>query len=449
VKKVLNILKQRWLPIVCVVVVLAALPTAWIFSSKWNDEIIATAQDNAGNKLNELRRAKVTYLIPSVVPGQPDVQLAVAPNPTLTSWVAEQRKQRLEQTRSVLDDATKRNKGAHAPIVDGLFPKPPGDAAALSRQMRTYLETMLGNPARGQDSWYTKALKAAGAGTALDAGALAQLLAEQREREEALAAAQNESGQITAEQQQMINENLVNRRIGEVRRHAQAFSFYADQSVLGDKAFAKSAVIPPPSMEDRAGARAPSHEEGFVWMADAWVLQDLLAAITKANTGLGGERTEVEQSAVKRILSIGIEELPIFASNNQGRGEDEGQSQGPLPTLDAETGRIPLDPSISVTGRLSSTTNQLYDVRRARISMIVASEKLPAIINAFHSTSLMTVTDVDLESIDVWEHMRNGYAYGNEHVVKASMEVEILLLRSWTVPLMPESIRMILGVTSN
>jgi hypothetical protein len=49
----------------------------------------------------------------------------------------------------------------------------------------------------------------------------------------------------------------------------------------------------------------------------------------------------------------------------------------------------------------------------------------------------------------VWEHMRNGYAYGNEHVVKASMEVEILLLRSWTVPLMPESIRMILGVTSN
>ena len=81
--------------------------------------------------------------------------------------------------------------------------------------------------------------------------------------------------------------------------------------------------------------------------------------------------------------------------------------------------------------------------------MIVASEKLPAIINAFHSTSLMTVTDVDLESIDVWEHMRNGYAYGNEHVVKASMEVEILLLRSWTVPLMPESIRMILGVTSN
>ena len=39
-KPVLAFLKQRWLPLVCVVVVLAAIPTAWYFSTNWNETIL-------------------------------------------------------------------------------------------------------------------------------------------------------------------------------------------------------------------------------------------------------------------------------------------------------------------------------------------------------------------------------------------------------------------------
>ncbi|MCB1282426.1 MAG: hypothetical protein KDB18_12970, partial [Salinibacterium sp.] len=78
-KGVLDFLKKRWLPIVCVVVVLATLPTAWIFSQKWNDDILEKAQADAGDKLNKIKRARVTYIVPSVVPGQPDTSIGSPP----------------------------------------------------------------------------------------------------------------------------------------------------------------------------------------------------------------------------------------------------------------------------------------------------------------------------------------------------------------------------------
>jgi hypothetical protein len=115
-------------------------------------------------------------------------------------------------------------------------------------------------------------------------------------------------------------------------------------------------------------------------------------------------------------------------------------------SLVSQPGRVPQDPRVSITGRVSSPENKLFDVRRARIELVVSSEKLPSVIEAFHSTGMMTVTDLDLEPIDVWEDLRQGYAYGNEHVVKASMEIEIVWLRSWTAGLMPATIRAVLGV---
>ncbi len=434
-KPVLAFLKQRWLPIVCVVVVLAALPTAWFFSTSWNEEILKTAEEDAGDKLNRIRRAKVTYVVPSVMPGQQDTTIVSAPNATLTEWAAEQRRQRLEQTSAIVAEATQRNRRGRGPIVEGLYPNPPENDAALKRQMIEYLEMMTGSRRTGGPSWYQRTLEQAGAGQLPPSGEIAQLLAEQREREEAIAAAESEQGRVDPERQAQINENLVSRRIGEYRRHAQGFSFYADQSVLGGHP-----LFPPPTMEARASAQAPAHEEGYMWMADAWLLQDILAAIQTANTGAGGERTEVELSPVKRIVSLRIDQLPLFGG---GSDEEDGSSGG------SGDGRVPHDPSVSITGRISSDANNVYDVRRVELELIVSSENLPRVIAAFHDTGMMTVTDLDIEEFDPWDDLRQGYVYGNEHVVKASMDIEVIWLRSWTTQFMPETVKRILGVNNN
>ncbi len=430
---ILKFLKQRWLPIVCVLVVLGTLPTAWIFSNKWNAEILKTAEDDAGDKLNKIKRARVTYVIPSVVPGQQDTTISDSPNAAMTAWVADQRQQRVEQAGLVMADATKRNKAKHGPLVQGLYPEGPGNDSQLKRQMREYLELMTGDARAGKPSWYTRTLREAGAGTVPNAAELGQLIAEQKDREEAIASAESEDGRVDAERQKQIDESLVSRRIGEYRRHAQGFSFYADESVLGGHN-----LFPTPSMEARDGAQVPSHEEGFMWMADAWVLEDILGAIGAANTGVGGERTEVELSPVKRIVKLEIDKLPLFGAR---KGDPGG--------LISRDGRAPLDPNASITGRVSSSENSVYDVRNVRLELVVSSEKLPSVIEAFHSTGLMTVTDLDLTEIDVWDDLSQGYAYGNEHVVKASMSIEIVWLRSWTVPLMPKTVQQILGVNNN
>ena len=352
----------------------------------------------------------------------------------MTEWAAQQRRERLEQTNSIVAEATERNRRARGPLVEGLYPNPPGNDAATKRRMREYLEFMTGSSRSGEPSWYQRTLQEAGAGQLPPAGALAQALSEQRERDEAIASAESEQGQVDAERQAQIDENLVSRRIGEYRRHAQGFSFYADQSVLGGHP-----LFPPPSMEARSGAQVPQHEEGYMWMADAWLLEDILAAVRAANTGAGGERTEVELSPVKRIVSLSIDQLPLFSG-----GSDQGGA-----ISDGGRGRVPRDPSVSITGRISSDANNVYDVRRVELELIASSESLPRVIEAFHNTGMMTVTDLDLEEFDPWEDLRQGYVYGNEHVVKASMNIEVISLRSWTTQFMPATVKQILGVSNN
>ena len=58
----------------------------------------------------------------------------------------------------------------------------------------------------------------------------------------------------------------------------------------------------------------------------------------------------------------------------------------------------------------------------------------------------MTVTDVDLQEVDIWEELRQGYYYGTEHVVRATISVETVWLRSWVTPIMPDPVKQTLGI---
>jgi hypothetical protein len=102
------------------------------------------------------------------------------------------------------------------------------------------------------------------------------------------------------------------------------------------------------------------------------------------------------------------------------------------------------DPSVSVTGRVSTDA---YDVVPARLTLIVDASRIPDIFQAFAETNLMTVLDIDISEIDVWEELRRGYFYGSDApVVRAELEIETVWLRSWTTPIMPESVKQVLGI---
>ena len=58
----------------------------------------------------------------------------------------------------------------------------------------------------------------------------------------------------------------------------------------------------------------------------------------------------------------------------------------------------------------------------------------------------MTVTDVDLYEVDIWEDLERGYYYGSDHVVRAVLSIETVWLRSWMKDFMPSTVRTALGV---
>ncbi|MEN0020258.1 MAG: hypothetical protein AAF747_05185 [Planctomycetota bacterium] len=452
--------------VISLVVIVVSLPLGWIFSQRWNASIREEAQTAGTSRATEVDRQRLTYIVPTVVPGEQDVQLQHPPNQALTEWFAEQRRVRLEENEQVREAARELNSREHGSPINGLFPEMPSDPTQILRALGAVADRLAGDART--PSLYAEMLDSIGAGEPADAVEIAQSLIEERERAVERALAETDDGQLTPELEDQITEALVSRRIGEYRRAATGISVYADVSVFASEAFGMDTAVAPPALE---ATSRPSIEQGYAWIWDAWVVRDLLDAVARANTGLAGEQTEVEQSVVKRIVEIGLEAHPLSevagasGGNDMNMGGDRSPFGGPrggVPqgtrgpsqpgmgdgssTLRSVPGGVPTDPAVSVTGRLSSSGNTLYDVRKAKLSVVVESARLPALLDAIAQTNMMTVLEVDLQEVDVFADLSAGYFYGDRHVVLAEITVESLWLRSWTSELMPDSVRQFLGL---
>lgn len=435
-KGVLGWVKSHLVVVVCTAVVVFSLPVGFVFSSKMNSSIRVGTEKEGSDALRQIQNARVSYVIPSLLPGEPGVELArQAPNAALTAWVKEQRDRRAAEASGVMRRAVEFNRRDHGPLVNGLFPDPPRDDPTRELRLKGELLTLLAGAASAeQPSVYAGLFAEIGAGSPPSPERVFERVRDVEERERERLLADSPSGQLTGEQQAKLTEQLVNRRIGEYQRRAREISVYADLASLDRTGFDKrSSLLPPPRLDQTQGGTPPHVGEFFQWQWDYWIVRDLLAAVERANTASDGDRLEVERAVVKRIERISVEELPLYGDAR-------------LPRLSAPEGSVPLDRSISVTGRVSSETNKLYDVRRAKMTVVVSSEGLPVFLDALAQTNMITVLSVNLSDVDVWGDLQKGYFYGREPVVRAELELETLWLRSWTGPLMPGVVRQRLGV---
>jgi hypothetical protein len=94
------------------------------------------------------------------------------------------------------------------------------------------------------------------------------------------------------------------------------------------------------------------------------------------------------------------------------------------------------------TGRASEGA---YDVRTVELTVVADSQRLPALFEALGRVNYMTVVGVELAPVDVWADLEQGYFYGDDHVVRATVTIETVWLRSWTLPLMPDRVRQAVG----
>ncbi len=232
--------------------------------------------------------------------------------------------------------------------------------------------------------------------------------------------------------------------------------------------------------------KRPDLKELWEGQQNLWIQQDILRAIQRANNAdspLNNEKN-VMTNPVKHLLSIqvvpgyvgvdghgamdtaktfeglrgrdredggvnfnleerrGLRQTPNFAPNNP-RGPQANAKE--LVKQFAQSPDKPLreDFEYSATSRIS---NQLYDVRHARLLVIVDYRQLPILMRELSQVNLMTVLNVRITDVDEYQSLRNGYYYGDADAVEVELLIETIWLRDWTKQYMPEPVRKMLYV---
>ena len=411
--------RTNWLILVFVVVMIASLVAGYIGSGMWGTSLREDFQARVSQRMQQVQGARVSYSIPPLTAGEQAVGDSGPPNAEKTRWFRERIESRVAQASALVREAEQFNQGIaqggsnrleHRPILPGLFPSPPNERQGTT--MRLDFRDMV-NGADGRPTMAAALLNRYGAGPPANLRRVEAVLADLRDRE--VEGIVTETGaEPTAEAMQRITRMLSERRVQEYQRAARDFSMYATDAAIS------MAAIP--------AQGTPSLEDCFRWQWDYWIASDIMAALALANTDDVGLRTEIDRSVVKRIGAIRVEPLRL-PERNQDFGGGFSQQAGPPATI---------------TGRPGDS--QDYDVRYVTLDLIVASERLPQLFNALSSTNFFTVVDMSLREVDAWQDLRSGYYYGSDNVVRATLQVETVWLRSWTGPLMPAGIREPLGV---
>ncbi|MFN0131786.1 MAG: hypothetical protein ACKVW3_04520 [Phycisphaerales bacterium] len=401
-KKVIDWAKSHLSIVILSAVILISIPAAFIGSALWNGKIKKARQAEVTKLLTDLDASKVTYTIPALLPGDTPISWPrPAPNADATAYFKGVKNTLEEQIGQVASAAQRINGQGHLPLISGLFPQPVGNERIKALELASKLV------GKGDEqSVYQDLLDSMRAGEPADPIRIAASLEEQRSAAIEKARAEAGRDRLTPEEEAELTKKLVALRIGQYQVHAGTLSVYATMDNL------------PPEIPRELPTEPPTVDECFEWQFDYWVVQDICRAIAAANTGENG-LLNVDRAVAKRLISLNIERL------------------GP-------TAGSPL------TGRSATASNQQYDVRNVTMDVVVSSSRLPELVNAISRTNFMTVIDVDLSEVDVWQHLEEGYYYGPEHVVQASLGIETVWLRSWTTMMMPENVKNVLaGVASD
>ncbi len=412
--------KSNWLILVLSGVAVVAAPTGYYFSGKMHAKLVKDQQAKAQKDLNDFTSYQVTYSLPSVKkPDQKLYEIEAPLNKKLIDFFQVRRDSLKGESAKVGSEAVRLNEGEGArkrvPMEQGVFPKyRPGDKQVRQDAMR-----------RAFHSTAHQALMArVGAGAPPAPGRVGDELKQAQDTLRAAMLSQSGVQQLSTEQEASIKEKLLASRLNSYRRQATTLSFYAGMNSFPDIPAFESAI------------KEPTLAKMWDWQMRYWIADDVFTAIGLANSQRTREDPEgVAGSAIKRVLKF------VVQTSEYGDVSDE------LPVLDGtETpptaaNPVPLDPAASITGRRSRPDNQFYDVRTCELELVVAPHRLPVFFDSLVRTNFMTVLKIDLEEYNPVDDLKEGYYYGDEHVVKAVIRIETLWLRAWTVPYMPESVK--------
>lgn len=477
-KGVLAWVKANVLIVVFCAIIVLTVPAAFMVSRAWGKSLRDEQEKRVTADLRKVNAGRVDYTIPQYDPKGEAITFRSEPHPKVTQWFKERRERFAAEANDIVKSAEDFNRGAgkeaqalgrreHVPLVPGLFDAHRRAEAELRESMtpeawnalpeedrkarvaaraKAIQEPLLYDMedrllGRGYPNPYQRLLDGINAGGPLDP---VNLLAEVNSIRTAEMQKLGVRRELTPEEAQALAKKLYERRVGGYQARAMDISVFATMDLF--------------NKDDKKGMAVRTEEGGgfdpreiepvnlFVYQWDLWLYADLLAGVEIANTGPDRSPLKMDQSVVKRVVSI-LADMPESIYGPASEPAMDASGLAPPDPVAAVAGMVPTDPKFSITGRGNGRWNSVYDVRTATMKCVVASARVQDFLAALERANFNTVIGLTIRDVDVWEHLRQGYYYGPDHVVEVEVKVESVWLRSWLAAYMPEQVAQLLGAS--
>lgn len=430
-KKLVPWLKANLISVISVAVAIITAPIMMYFSSGWSTSVREGLATEVAGQMQKLDQLDVTYQINPYLSGQQPISVKATPNKATTEAVTALLTRVTEGAEKVRERAADLNGAGKALLIDGettaerLFPDNPDVSARLR-----LLDRLIAEYPTAHDQLLTRFH--AGSPTSQDR--VKQLLSDLRAKEVSRRTVGRTENDLSEEDRASLDAMMGSSRLELYRNDARSTSFYANRSAFqAVQPWDTSKVLP--------------IETAWEWQFNYWIHEEVIEAVAAANSDDLGSWLPVFRAPVKVIESIAIVQLEKPRAPG-GRDADLGGGGGGAGAGGDGSTEIQRNFNLSHTGRAAAPTapNPIYDIRYVDLTLIVSSQRLPAVLAAFSQTNFMTVIDVDLEPFDAWAALAQGYDLGSEHVVRARIRVETVWLRAWMKKWMPPSVRKSLGI---
>ena len=179
-----------------------------------------------------------------------------------------------------------------------------------------------------------------------------------------------------------------------------------------------------------------------------WLQTTLLEAIADANKGA----KNVFDAPVKHLLSLRVPMNiadPAANSAVMGFGAPVGEPVAALPlTADSSA---PITPKYE-TNPLGYGSNAMYDSIRVQMVLRVDASRLPEVLASLSQNHLVKVRNVNFRTVSVGAALLEGYFYSRDGalpLVEVELDCDVLVLRAWLAPYMPEPVKAFFSALAN
>lgn len=409
-KPLLAWVKSNLVSVILLVVAVVALPVGVVVSGSLRAKTLKTVESDVARQMSDLSSVRVSYSVEPLLPTGKSFSSSVPPNEATNEAIRALMMKQGEQAAAIRAGVLAFNRNGHAPLVDGLLPAPASqfDEQPLADQF-----------ARRWVGAHASLLDSVGAAMPPTAEEVRKRLEDVRFAEEQRIVSGRSAAELTDEDKQAITQRLTSERLQLYASRALQARVYADAGVFA-------------GVSEWKESRPPALTDVWVMQWDLWAHADIVRAIALANS----EDRSVMRGPVKRIERISIEP-PASTSTSQGPFEDV-------------TAAIGTEPSKSLTGRVAwpETPNAVFDMRIAEVTLLVDAARIPAVLNAFSATNLMSVLSAQVDGqVDATSDLREGFVYSREaeRIVRLRVKIESLWLREWLGVWMPAPVKSVMG----